>query len=312
MTDLSPDIVVPSFVTPVVSSSDLIERTKQYLHTGSRENRNRTTSALNDTETGVDVQYDLARIGPGARISVGLEDMYVWSAAGNSAEVERGQFGSVATSHSSGTMVFVDPRYSPSEIFRELQNTLTALPGLGVYRMLTVDLTFDPSVGGYDLTAVGDAFLEVYEIYYDTGVREEWRKVENWTFAPLMPTSSFPSSRVLFMYDGGVSNRTIRVKYRARFEPLLTLEDTADTLGLPSTSLDLLPLGAAVNLTTGTEIRRNDLTTQGDTRRPGEVPAGAALRSNLGLAQQFRDRVREEADNLFSVYPPLQPRIWNW
>lgn len=309
MSEVTVPITSPLSSTRTVGS--LIEETKQHLHTGARESRNKLSSAITSLDTNLNFTFDLARIGPGARISVDLEDMHVWSVASQSAVVERGQYGSMTDSHAANAMVFVDSRYTPAEIYRELSNVILSLPGLGVYQMLTVDLTFDASVNGYDLSGVTN-LLEIYAVYYDTGVRSEWRRVENYTYAPSLPATAFPSTNALFIYDGGIQNRTVRVQYRAKTFPITSLNDNVNLLGVPDSAIDLLPLGAAINLVAGTEIRRNDLTTQGDTRRPGEVPAGAALRSNLGLVDRFTKRLQQEVDNLYALYPPLQPRIWNW
>lgn len=310
MTDIVVDLGSPSLGSPAVVSA-LIERTKQHLNTGGRETRNKLANSINSVEEGIILSFDPARVAPGSRLSIDLEDMHIWTSAGTSAVVQRGQYGSVQASHAAGATVFVDARYTPFEIFRELQNVLAALPGMGLYRMQTVDLTYSSALDGYDLTSVSN-FLEIYEVYYDTGLRSNWRKVENYTYAPDMPAGSFPSTRALFIFDGGIQNRTIRVKYRAKFTPIASINDDVTSLGLPASAVDLLPLGAAINLVAGSEIRRNDITTQGDTRRPSEVPAGAALRSNLGLSDRFNQRLRQEVDDLYAQYPPLQPRIWNF
>lgn len=305
--------IIPPLVPPTAPTvSFLLDRTKQYLLTGQRESRNRLSNAVNAAETSLTFTFDLGRIASGARVCIDLEDMYVWTVAAQTAEVERGQFGSTADLHDAGSMVFVDPRYSNSEIFRALQNTFVALNGMGLWQMLSVDLTYDPSIDGYDLTGTSSSWIEEYQVLYDTGIRGNWRRVENFIVHQTMPTSDFPSARSITIFDGGVANRTIRVQYRAKFSPITALDNDVTALGLPYSALDLLPLGAAIRLTSGTEIRRNDITSQGDTKRPSEVPAGAALRSNLGLQGQFQSLLKAEVDNLSAQYPPLAHNIWNW
>ena len=73
--------------------------------------------------------------------------------------------------------------------------------------------------------------------------------------------------------------------------------DLSTTLLQPS-AYDLPPLGAAINLMAGREIKRNFTDDQGDVRRAVEVPAGAVAASANGLKQKRQLRINTEKARL--------------
>jgi hypothetical protein len=67
--------------------------------------------------------------------------------------------------------------------------------------------------------------------------------------------------------------------------------------------LDIPPLGAASNLLRTTESRRTQISSQGDTRRPDEVPVSSNSSIASQLDRQYRDRVQEEMIRLVNRIP---------
>jgi hypothetical protein len=94
------------------------------------------------------------------------------------------------------------------------------------------------------------------------------------------------------------------VSYKARFRPFVNLTDCATTwAGLPATCMDLLPLGAAIQLVVGREVKRNWTESQPDPRKAQEVPPGAVVASVKGWATIRQQRIDAEADRLSQQYP---------
>ena len=84
---------------------------------------------------------------------------------------------------------------------------------------------------------------------------------------------------------------------------LPTAATALSTTGLQASAYDLPPLGAAIRLMSGREIKRNFTETQGDSRRATEVPAGAVQQSSTGLKLLRAQRIVAECARLNSLYP---------
>jgi hypothetical protein len=118
-----------------------------------------------------------------------------------------------------------------------------------------------------------------------------------------MATTDFASGGALVIYEGGYPGQAIRVRYRAPFGSLTALDDDvlADT-GLPATAHDLPPLGAAVRLVAGREVKRNFTEAQGEPRRAEEVPPTATLQSSRELLRIRQQRIVAEQSRLLHQY----------
>lgn len=96
----------------------------------------------------------------------------------------------------------------------------------------------------------------------------------------------------------------VHVGYRAPYTHLTNLTDDVQSVaGLQSYANDLPPLGAAIRLMAGREIKRNFTESQYDPKRQQDVPPGAVLRSYQGLAGLRQSRIRAVAMQLAVQYP---------
>jgi hypothetical protein len=291
-------------------SDVLSECRNNYLMTGARDARNRLNGSVSASATSLTFGYDLGGIGVGAKISIDLEDLYVWDVTPSSstATVSRGEFGSTAAGHANNAVVLVNPIVTDSQILGDVNQELNSLssPANGLFQMKTVDVVYNSTVDGYNLTGVTD-LISVYGVRYAAygpQVEYPWIEYGQWEHARLLDTAVFASGHAIFIRGYVDPGRKIRVWYKAPFTPLAAVTDNVLTVtGLHAEAHDLLALGAAIQETAGREIRRNFTETQGDTRRAQEVPAGANLGANRGLQQLHAFRVREEAARLNAMYP---------
>lgn len=288
------------------TAADWVTEAEQHLNSGSRESRNKLAVALTDTTgTTVSFTYGLGTIQEGSVIAVDLEVMHVWSVdpTGNTAVVERGQYGSTAATHLIGATVFVNPKWPKFAIFRALNQELQSLASAGLFKMTAVERTYSPVVSGYDLTGVTN--LEgIYAVEAKiVGLTGDWVRIPHYDLRRDQNTTDFPSGFSLTLREGGMPGQAVRVLYKSRFTALSALTTDVSTTNLPSSAYDLPPLGAAARLVTPREVGRNDTSTQGDTRRAEEVPAGAVARSGAYLWQLRRDRLAEELTELRRLYP---------
>lgn len=281
-----------------------------YLLTGQREARNVLNSSPNSSATSIDLLYTPRGIQEGARISIDFEDCYVVSsdAGAKTATIIRGEWGSTAAAHSSGATIWVNPKWSRAQVLRAVNAELDSLSGLGLFQMATLDITYNSAVAGYDLTGLTpDDVLEIYEIRADApGPQKGWRPITSWRLVRDAPTTDFPSGLGLILFEPANPGHTVRVIYKKRFTQLTTSDATTDlatAAGIDREAHDLVALGAAVRLVSGTEVRRSQQNAQADTRRAEEIPPGAVTQSYTGLVKQHEKRLREERSRLARRYP---------
>lgn len=284
--------------------SDLVEETKRLLLTGSTEERNKLAASTSTTLT---MTYPLGSIDRGAKLSIDLEDFYVWSKSSQTVTVEPGQFGSIAASHAVNSLVHVNPKFSNWEIFKAFNHELTSLssPVNGLFQMIDYLIDYNPVIQGYDFPY---AVSSIYEVRYTTpGPTNEWHISQDWEFTK-NSGADFASDQALFIRDA-YPNQDVLVKVKAPFTQLpASLATDLSTTGLPETAYDILSLGAAYRLTSPREVRRNFDEVQGDTRRAQEVPPGANLGGSRELGRLRDVRIREEAARLSQQFPVHSPR----
>ena len=114
----------------------------------------------------------------------------------------------------------------------------------------------------------------------------------------------FPDGTALRLNRGGWPGYDVRVTYIAPYAPFVNLtDDVTATCGISAQAMDIPPIGAAVRMVAGREVKRNFTESQPDTRRAEEVPPGAVVGSSRGLMMLRQQRVAEEAARLRAQYP---------
>jgi hypothetical protein len=291
----------------VTTAETVVNRVRSQLLSGQREEHNRLSGALTDSATSVTFEFDLGPIKTGAVLSAGSELMYVWSAVESTktATVQRGWDGTTAAAHSSAALVTVNARFPSAIVLERVNDELRALssPVNGLFKMSTVDLTFNAAVEGYNLTSV-TAVIDIWDVRYkQAGSFKDWPRVHHWDFAPMMPAADFASGFALWVPEGE-PGQTVRVWYKAPFTVLSGLSDDVETVsGLPATAIDVVEAGALVRLSAVRDVKRNFIEAQPPPRRAEEVPGGAWMDTAAGLRALRRDRIAEERARLQALYP---------
>lgn len=288
---------------------DLIRTTRRRYLLGGNEMRNKLTAPYTAGQGQLSFAYDLKGIQAGNLLSIGLNTFYVWSADGASktAVVSGGENGSVDANADAGDTVWVSSRFSDLDVLNAMNEELLSLsaPAVGLYQPKTVEFAFSSTRDGFDLPGVTD-LISIIEVRYDLPdgrsttpslANGDYRLERSYT------TAENPSTYSLKMFRGGYQGRNVTVVYRAPFTKFTSLEQDATACGMPEHALDIPPMGAALRLLLGREIRRNDPSVQGDTRRAEEVGPGAAAASFRPLAAARAERIAEEASILASAYP---------
>lgn len=283
----------------------IITRTQRQLLSGLVEQRNKTNGSLTATGTTVTMLYDLTGIREGAVLEIDSELMYVWAVetGAKTVTVERGFNGTTATTHASGTVTIVNPRFPRHQILEAINDDLydLAAPANGLYRTRNLDLSWNGSDILVNLPAVGD-IIDVIQVrirYTST----DYPVLRNVQLVRNLPTSDFGSGVALKMNEPDRA-ATLRVVYKSPFSRVTKESDDLQTVaGYPLSAEDILVMGAQIRLMAPREIKRNLTESQGDTRRADEVPSGAVSNSVMNLMRLRRDRIMAEATKLDSQYP---------
>lgn len=270
-----------------IKTSALIQQARDFVQGRGREVMNLLASDFLDTSDQAVLKYPIAGIAVGQTVEIGWVEYTVVGVATSSLTITLIPVvtGSQVT-HLAGSQVRVLPKYPARVIVEKFNSELHALSAEGIYRIVAVDA----SNGIVNVPSGALAVLDV------------------WSNDP-EPRRLPPSMYSIADLSAGPALRGAQTIATATFgcvlNPLsLTVdEDVSTVTGIMPQATDLLPLGVAVRLTLGTEAQRNLLTTQGETRRAGEVPNRANLEEAQGLAGLRQQRLNQEVGRIRERFP---------
>lgn len=281
----------------------LINQTRNdYLRTGQPEVRNKLNGAISDSAETLTFSRPLNALSTGSRISIGLEDMHVWSVDGAAltADVDRGEYGTTAAAAGDKAVVLVNPRYSDSQILRALNSAVSMLASEGLFAVSTVEVTYNSTINGYDLASSTNV-LGLVDVLWEstTDARKQWSRLPNVRLIRNTNTADFASGTAIAVDRGIPNGCTIRATYKHELSAgLSSLTDVFETVtGLESDAADLLCIAAALHLTAGKEITLNE-PDAARPRRGSETPPGTFSQADSNLRTLYRDRVRAERRRL--------------
>jgi hypothetical protein len=280
----------------MTTAQDLVYATQRHLFTGNREELNTLAAGVSTNATNLTFTYPSAGIKVGASLEIGTELFYVIAVASDgSATVLPHQQGSTTATHSQGDVVTINPKFPQFHILGAINHDLDDLYALGLYHVGTVDITFLPPVYGYDLTGATHVSSIIDIRWKALGPSKYWPRITNYELLRDQDTTVFASGYALQLYETPQPGRQMRIRYRSQFTHFSTLSDDAEAVsGIYQHMEDLPPLGAAIELTYGREVKRNFSESQGDSRRATEVPPGAERASNQGLIARRLQRIMDE------------------
>jgi hypothetical protein len=249
----------------------------------------------------------LPSLRPETVIAMDLELFYVQAVSGTTVTVVPGYLGSLEANHSSGAMVYLNPRFSAFDIMQAINDDLNDLcsPENGLYTVGSIEVPFNPATIGYDLTGVTGLIgivsvqqKQPYPIGYWVPLPRR-----KWTLTANADATAFPSGYALRLNRGGYPGMPFRITYKQQFQPFVNLTDDATTVaGLSNTMYDLPPLGAMVALVAPREIKRNQIDAAPDSRRATEVPPGSVMNSVAQVLALRARRINAEASRLAQLY----------
>ena len=283
----------------------VLNRASRQMLAGVVEERNKLASSVDSSTTSVVLSYDLGGFRTGSVFEIESELLYIWEAntATKTLTVERGFNGTTATSHASGIVITVNPRFPRAQMFDAVNSELDDLSSTmnGLFRVASVDLTYNGSDRQIDITGATN-ILDLLDVRLRY-LADDHPVIRGVRLQTGLPTSDFASGYTLVL-DDFVMAGSLRVRYKAPFVRASSeSSDLTSTCFLPATCEDIIETGVILRMVNAREIKRNFVESQGDTRRADEVPSGAMRDSITNLARLRRERIISEAARLKAQYP---------
>lgn len=300
----------------MTNAQDWIEGTRFRLMSGHQEQLNRLDSAYVAGSGTMSFDFDIAGIRQGTVLSVGTSTFYVWEASTTlkTATVQGAWDGTADQDWPAGTIVRVAPRFTDNQILRAINEEINDLssPSNGLFQIGTTELVYDSALVGYDLSLAPNMISPIELRVENPGSFKEWTRIPSFKYRVVKgaPTGEegFESGMALFLYDtwAGATGDRLHMTYRKGFNQLSNSFSTKIATGIPASAWDIPPIGAAISLMAGREIKRSFVESQGDSRRAAEVTAGTSTSSVNALRLLRQQRITAEKQRLDGFYPIIK------
>lgn len=299
----------------MTNAQDWIEATRERLMSGHQEQLNRLKNNYIAGSGTMSFEFGTNGIRSGTIITIGTSTFYVWEVNTNLgvATVQGGWDGTQDADYAAGAIVRVAPRFTDAQILRALNDDLNDLcsPSNGLFQVATAELTYDATKVGYDLTSAYGIISPIELRIEGTGDYKDWPRIPSHKYRILKgaPTGDegFESGMAMFIYDPTFTNGDkVHLTYKRGFGNLAGSYSSKASTGVPKTAWDLPPLGAAISLMAGRDIKRTFIESQGDPRRAAEVAPGTSQDSVRGLQRLRLQRIEAEKQRLDAFYPAIK------
>ena len=284
---------------------DMVNDVRRRVYGTMTENVNLFQASASAGQTSLQLELGVDGIQRGMLLSSGLNVWFVKGvyAVDNTVFVIPGYNGSPQNAVSAGDMLYIRPRMTDWFAFNSINDAIRSLssPETGLYKVGTWVADVDPTYQTYEVPAEAADMVNLARVRYRwPGTPDVWADVAprhyRWIYS-----ADQNRVRLLISIPSGTE---IEFTYKAPFSPATELtDDPVADCGLTDTMLDIPVLGAAIELLLTTESRRTQVQTQGDSRRPEEVPVSGNSAIANQLQREYRSRVQEEMTRLVTRLP---------
>lgn len=296
--------------------ADLVEETIAHLNSFTEHTEQAATLAANVSVTtgGIAVSVDDVSGLSRGYIEIDRELIYVSSVDTTASTVTvpawgRGQQGSTAATHTSGARILKSPRWPRARVTRVINEVIGSVyPKLFAVKIDETQ-TVNSAVVTYPLPAAARRILGISWSY--SGLSSYWYDVSGWRVDMSADTTQFPTGKSVSILDPMEPGRTIKIVYEAAPGSLVNeSDDFAATTSLQETVSDAICLGAASRLIVGAELARVQPNSIEQSERAQIIQGGVSLNASKYLYGLFQQRLEEERERLFDLYPPMRERNW--
>ena len=285
--------------------ADLVADVRRRVYGSMTENVNLVQTSASAGQTSFQLELGVDGIQKGMLLSSGLN---VWFVKGvystdNTVFVIPGYDNSPKNAVTAGDMVYVRPRMTDWYAFNAINDQLRRLssPDSGLYKIGTWVANVDATYQTYIVPVEAEGMINLLRVRWRSpGTTDVWTDIPDryyrWVYS-----NKQNIVRLLLNVPSGTE---IEFTYKAPFSQATSLDDdpVAD-LGLSDSMLDIPALGAAVDLLRTSESRRNQVSNQGDSRRPEEVSMTANSSIAGVMERDYRRRVQDEMVRLVTRVP---------
>jgi len=284
---------------------DAINDLRRMVYGSLPEQINLFNQSASAGSTTLNLEMGVEGIQKGTLISSGLNVWYVKgiSQQDNEVYVIPGYDGAPVNPVNAGDVVYIRPRMTQWYAFNVLNDEIRRLssPVNGLYTMGRWVERVDPSYQTYDVPESARNMTQLVRVRFRVpGTPDYWMDLPNvaWRW---QSESEIP--RIVLLRN--IPSATeVEFSYHGPFVQATDLDsDFVEDCHLADSMTDIPALGAAVTLLRTTEARRNQIQTQGDSRRAGEVPVTGNSNIAAQLDRDYRSRVNEEYARLVSRSP---------
>jgi len=287
--------------------SDLIDEVRTNLqgYTLRQDRITYLTSAINSAQTEINV-------GSSSKLAKGIieiDDELIWidnfdkntSTLNSIPGFGRGFQNTTASPHAQYAQVTLSPTFPRVFIKKALNDTINSFyPKL--WAVSSTTFTFNASQVTYPLPDDVESIL--YISWQTTGSSEEWLPVNRWRADPMANVASFNTQNTINIYENIQPGRTVQVWYTLEPNTLdASTDDYTDVTGLPSSTADVVVLGASYKLLSYLDAGRINLTSAEADLADSKIPSTAGAGASRYIFALYQQRLNEEALKLADKYP---------
>jgi len=283
--------------------NDLINDTRRTVYGTMNDQINILSSDNLASATTFKMDLDISGITPGVTLSSGLNVWYVKGSSPSTNEVfvVPSYGGSPAVATTAGDVVFIRPRSTNWQLFGMINDEINRMstPTTGLFQIKQWTTIVNATYQTYDVP-VTDAMEIVRVRYRMPGSPNVWFDLRPMAWKWVTGQTQ---QRIQLLH-AIPSGTNVQFVYKAPFSKATSVTDNVfTTCGLSETMLDIPVLGASVSLMQTTEMRRNQLQQQGDSRRSDEVTTGGNANAASMMRKQYDERMNNEYARLIRLMP---------
>ena len=287
--------------------NELIGEVKSKL-IGYTLNQDRLTY-LSDTVTASATTLTVATTDNFAKGIVEIDDELLWVDSYNKSTgalniapgFGRGYNGTQPAPHSTNAQVTLSPTFPRVIIKQAINDTINAVFPK-IYAVTSTTFTYNPAVTTY---ALPDDAQDVLAISWESiGPSKEWIPVKRWRPDPMANVTAFNSRNSVSIYDSITAGRTVQVWYTKEPNTLSSNgQDFANVTGLPSSSKDVIVLGAASRLLSFIDAGRINYTSAEADLSSAKLGGATGTSVSRYIYALYQQRLTEESGRLQGKYP---------
>jgi hypothetical protein len=171
-----------------------------------------------------------------------------------------------------------------------------------LWSVASTTFTFNASQTTYALPDDLESIL--YMSWQTTGSSQEWLPINRWRADQMANVATFNTQNTVNLYENIQPGRTVQVWYTTTPNTLdNNTDDYTDVTGLPSSSVEVVTLGACYKLLSYVDAGRINLSSAEADLNDTKIPSTAGVASSRYIFALYQQRLSEEALKLKDKYP---------